>query len=198
LERNTHSIFPNEPKEYRMIDFDKIIPLLHRAKIMAKHGILLVLALGLCSAGVNAQAPKEKSDMHANATSGASLLESIPISRAKRIEVIHMPVDVLTQTNVSPDMLESGYFYKMIIRETGSMNNLLDALKNTRIKTVSRESDLRYGVILFDHEDNRLASIYLDRSGRFGYIDSTLVSFENGIFGASLHKWLNKMFSCFY
>jgi hypothetical protein len=181
-----------------MIRFCKITPLLHRGKIMAKHGILLVLALWLCSAGINAQTPKEKSDMPTNTTTGASLLESISISKAKRIEVIHMPVDVLTRTNVNPDMLETGYFYKMIIRETRSMNNLMDALKNTRIKTASRKSDLRYGVILFDHQDNRLASIYLDKSGKYGYIDSTPVSFKSGIFGSSLHKWLNKMFSCFY
>jgi hypothetical protein len=194
----TDKAVPKLTKEHRMTGFCKITPLLHRGKIMARHGILLVLALWLCSAGINAQTPKENSGVPTNITTGASMLESIPISKAKRIEVIHLSLDVLTPISVNPDRLENGYSYKMTIRETGNMNNLMDALKNTRIKTASRESDLRYGVILFDHQDNRLASIYLDRSGKYGYVDLTPVSFEIGIFGAGLHKWLNKILSCFY
>jgi hypothetical protein len=128
-----------------------------------------------------------------------SLLGNVKMSDIKKIEIIHMPFNLLTRSHVSVDMLENSYYYKITIRNIdGDMAYLEKALQSTKINMSDKESDLRSGVILFDAQGDRIVSIYFDKSGSRGYLNSTPVSFNTNIMKTGLSKWVNKKVSGFY
>jgi hypothetical protein len=54
-------------------------------------------------------------------------------------------------------------------------------------------ADLRWGIIFYGLDDNRVGAIYFDKTGSRGSVESSPVSFNGGIF-----KWLDGNFSdCF-
>jgi len=129
-------------------------------------------------------------------------LEKIRFENVKKMEIIHYPLDILTRIGISPDWLEARYSYKLTIKNEGIpyyLPSLVWALENTEIvKRKEKGGDMRWGVLLFDAEDRRTASIYADKFGSMGYINSIPVDFKgeivDGLSDNRLSWWLMSHF----
>ncbi|HET6216818.1 MAG TPA: hypothetical protein VFE27_07335 [Acidobacteriaceae bacterium] len=111
----------------------------------------------------------------------------------EQVEVLRIPPRVLTRTRVTPAMLERGYHYKLTIRDLRGgayQPDLLAAVAATVVQPAEDMGDLRWGIIFFDTNGQRVASLYFDASGHRGAVDSTPVSFQGGI-----GEWLSTNFS---
>jgi hypothetical protein len=94
----------------------------------------------------------------------------------KKIELIRVPDDVYTRTNVTSETLRTIASYKVIF------NDNLKALFGPLIAQAapvksSRISDLRWGIVFFDSSDNEVGSIWIDKLGTLGFVNKTPVSF---------------------
>jgi hypothetical protein len=117
-----------------------------------------------------------------------------------KIEIIHYPVYILTRISVSPEWLEEDYHYKLTLRDEGIrlyLPGLAQALQDTRIVKGNPEDgrDVRWGILLFDSENRRIASIYMERFGDRGYVDAIPVNFSANETDKGLSWWLKNNFS---
>jgi hypothetical protein len=135
--------------------------------------------------------PSLSDDAPAHLESLAAKLRSIDAVR--RVEILNIPSRILTRTAVTPDILERAYSYKFVIRDlrgSAYASNLTSAVAATTIQQTAEKTDVRWAVIFFDADNRRVASIYLDGSGRRGAVDAKAVLFGHGLAG-----WLNDNFS---
>jgi hypothetical protein len=118
-----------------------------------------------------------------------SLLNSDTISR---VEILRMPDTMMTRVNVSPQALRSSSSYTVIFKQNlkATFGGLLAGIS---AKSESRSPDLRWGVILYDARDHELGTIFVDRSGQYGYVNNGVVEFTTGTFDSSLAKRLHKI-----
>jgi hypothetical protein len=123
----------------------------------------------------------------------AVLVDKLGSNQVQRIEIVQIPPRILTRTRVSPDMLERSFHYKLIIRDIRGgayRSSLLAALKYTSASPSTEMGDLRWGVVFFDQNDQRIESLYFDASGRRGAVDSLPAAFTG-----EMHNWLGDNFS---
>jgi hypothetical protein len=116
----------------------------------------------------------------------------------EKIEIFYCPLDLLTRTRITPKMLEVNYFYKLTIKvKVGSfyLQGLKHALQDTKVEKSDRESDLRWGILLWGPENQRIVSIYLDQFENQGYINSIPVNFTAKESTKGLVQWLKGNFS---
>jgi hypothetical protein len=114
-----------------------------------------------------------------------AIIQSLKAGDVARIEVFGVPPDLLFRSDFAPERLETGWDYKLTIRNLDSTmkpraDALAVALRSAAIQPSRGHSlDVRRGVVLYPKtpEGKRLASLYFDRSGRIGGINSTVVSF---------------------
>lgn len=113
-----------------------------------------------------------------------------------RVEILQIPPNVLTRARITPEMLERQFDYKLIIRDMRGgeyREELAEAVKSTSIEPQSEVPDLRWGMIFYDPNGNRVGAIYFDKWGKNGVVGDIPVSFKGDLF-----KWLNKSFGkCF-
>jgi hypothetical protein len=135
-------------------------------------------------------------------SSAQSILETLATElhdqKVSRVEILEIPPRVLTRTSITPELLETTFHYKLVIREVrGSayQSKLHDALAATEVVEVGERTmpDLRWGIVFYGENEDRLAAAYFDKSGRRGAINNTPVSARGGLF-----DWLNSSFGeCF-
>lgn len=111
-------------------------------------------------------------------------------------EIVHLTSDFETPYRLSPEMIEKGYQYKLIIHsfEGGEyQQGLAEALRNTKVQPKAEMDDLRWGLIFYDSAGTRIGAIYVSKFGNSGVVGNTPVSINGDLF-----KWLRKSFSgCF-
>ena len=117
----------------------------------------------------------------------ARVVEALEQSRIARIEILHMPDELLTRSSVLPEMLDSGYFYKLEVKNVPAVkSSLLKALQKLNLSSSDTIPDLRWAIAFYDSENTRITTIYIDSRGRHGVIDGTNIKM-NG----SLYSWIN-------
>ena len=113
-----------------------------------------------------------------------------------KVEILQIPPDVLTYVAVTPETLEKQFHYKLVIRNITSgayRDEFIKAMKSITVQEESEMPDLRWGIIFYDRNDNRLGAIYFDKWGKRGAVWNIPVFIKGDLF-----RWLNKNFGkCF-
>jgi hypothetical protein len=113
------------------------------------------------------------------------------LDRVQRIEILYIPEWIEIRPAISPERLEQLYQYKLEIREvreSREWQRLSSALRETSVDATSRDYDHRIAVLLFDHDDKRISSIYFDQSGKGGTMNGS-----SGTIKGSLYRWTKSM-----
>jgi len=110
-----------------------------------------------------------------------------------KIEILQIPMEMSTDTQITPDLLERVFRYKLTIRDIRGgayQSEIIDVLKSTVVQPRTKSPDLRWGVIFYNKEGIRVGALYFDRSGNFGAVDNTPV-----FFSGTFYRWLESNFS---
>jgi hypothetical protein len=113
------------------------------------------------------------------------------LDRVQRIEILYFPEWIDVRGGLTPERLEQTYEYKLEIREvreSREWQKLSSALRETSVDVTSRDYDHRIAVLLFDHDDKRLSSIYFDQSGKGGTMNGSSGNIKGG-----LYRWTKSM-----
>ena len=137
---------------------------------------------------VFAQTPSPNST-HADLERLKSLLNEGTLAK---VQVLHMPDSTLTRAAVSQEVLRS---------TANSVVNFKDHLAETfnplfsgvSVKRENHSPDLRWGVLFCDAQDHEIGSVFVDKFGRYGYLNGQTVSFDAGLFGANLATRLHQI-----
>lgn len=146
----------------------------------------IVISLSACgqNAPNSSNLAQRRIDMISNALSEGQV---------KKIEILQIPARVLTRASVSQEMLESQYFNKVTIRDvanTAYKQHLIDSFKSLQVRQHNEMADLRWAVIFYSPQEQRLGAVYFNPSGRAGAVDGMTVSFQGDFF-----HWLDGTFS---
>jgi hypothetical protein len=157
---------------------------------------ILVYILFLISlSAVCAQGNQIKSNSQAQSQVDA-LIAKLANGKIVRVEVLQIPPDVLTRVGITPEALERSFFYKFTIRDMRGgrySEGMLKAMESVMVQEQTDMPDLRWGVIFYDIDDNRVGAIYFNKWGSGGAVGDVPVSFKGDLF-----KWLKRNFSkCF-
>lgn len=116
--------------------------------------------------------------------------------RVGRIEILQIPPRILTRARITADMLEKQYHNKLIIRDINSnsyRDKLISSFKTVSVSPRDETPDLRWAVIFYSQEGDRLGAVYFDKAGQYGAVNSLGASFKGDFF-----NWLAGRFSnCF-
>jgi hypothetical protein len=128
-----------------------------------------------------------------NQPQGMDTIRTLISSRAvSKIRVLHVPDSTLTTVSVSPSTLRSlAHIDKTFsdrIEETFD-----PVLSGVSAKNVGHKADLRWGVFLYDAQNQEIGSFFVDKFGQYGYVNDQPVSFETGTFARNLAKRLHKI-----
>jgi hypothetical protein len=124
----------------------------------------------------------------------ANLATEVENGRVRSMDIVVIPADIMRNSAVSPQELQSQYSYKVSIPRLDSSRltkSLISALRKTKVARTNRKTDLRWGV-LFTFDKGQVQAIYLDGFGQFGEIDGMPVSFGEG----GLSEWLKTFSLC--
>ena len=109
-----------------------------------------------------------------------------------KVTVLHVHDSMLTRVAVSKDALHSiatssQDFSDEIAEKFDSL------LSGVSVKTDNHTPDLRWGVFFYDPQGHEIGSLFVDKFGRYGYLDDQTVSFETNTFPRNLAKRLHKI-----
>jgi hypothetical protein len=105
----------------------------------------------------------------------------------RRVEVLRLPDEVMTRTNVTPEALRSIASYKVIFNE-GFESTFGSLLSETSFTTSTQRSDLRWGVLFYDASGQEVGSLFVDKFGEKGYLNKQAV-----LFGSNLARRLRQI-----
>ena len=117
-------------------------------------------------------------------------------NRIGRVEILQIPPRILTRARISVEMLEKQYHNKLIIRDINSnsfRDKLISSFKTVSVSPRDEVPDLRWAVVFYSQEGDRVGAVYFDKSGQSGAVNSLGASFKGDFF-----SWLTGTFSnCF-
>jgi hypothetical protein len=105
------------------------------------------------------------------------------------IVVLHMSDDVLTRIAVTPDLKRKWAEVKVTLDDTQKVK-LQSMIHDTSAKPSAEKSDLRWGILFYDPLGNETGSIFVNRFGKTGYINSQAVTFSQNLRGP-LHQLIH-------
>jgi len=111
-----------------------------------------------------------------------------------QIEILHIPAWVETPIRLAPEGLQKEFDYRLTIRSIPHgpfEKGLVEALKTFKAQPASQGTDLRWGIVFFDNDMQRIGAIYFGRVGSRGVIGNTDMSCNSTLF-----DWLVSNFSC--
>ena len=95
--------------------------------------------------------------------------------KISQIEILHVPTNLLTRTQVTMSWLTNNYRFKLTIADTRSQigSRLADVLKKTDVQSVARNGVLRWGIRLIGEGlKSEILSIYADGACAVGLINT--------------------------
>lgn len=108
------------------------------------------------------------------------------------VQVLHMPDSALTRVAVSQETLRSiassNTKFSDHIAET--FNPLFSGVS---VKKENHTSDLRWGVLFCDAQHHEIGSLFVDKFGRYGYLNGRSVSFDTPLLRANIARRLHKI-----
>jgi hypothetical protein len=163
-------------------------------KHVALASLLVLLASAACSKSESVKSTMEDSSSAQDRLNELALL--LINGEVRRIEILHTPTNILTRTRLTPDIFEQQYYYKLTIQHASgfrSKNDLVTAIRTTSATPTATPGDVRWGVIFYSAAGERLGAIYLDGSGKLGYVNEVSVSLSKELF-----RWLDSTLpACF-
>jgi hypothetical protein len=149
-----------------------------------------ISVLFICAAACNTSA-EPLDDARATLS---DLVVKLERSEIDRVDILAIAPYTFTRIQITPQGLESGYDYRFTIRMLrggGFEQEVKRATMSLSVKTALTEPpDLRWGVIFYDLNGNRVAAVYFDRNGKSGVVGETPASF-----GGEFFDWLDQTFS---
>jgi hypothetical protein len=109
-----------------------------------------------------------------------------------KVKVLHVPDSTLTRMAVSQEALRS--IASSVLDFTDHITEKFNPLlSDVSVKRENHTPDLRWGVVFYDAQDHEIGSVFVDKFGRYGYLNGQTVSFDTGFFAANLAKRLHKI-----
>jgi hypothetical protein len=109
-----------------------------------------------------------------------------------KVKVLHMPDSTLTRVAVTQEALRS--IASSAVDFSDHIAEKFDPLlSGVSVKGESHPADLRWGVLLYDAQDHEIGAVFVDKFGRYGYLDGETVSFETASLTRNLAKRLHKI-----
>ena len=147
--------------------------------------LILFLFIPVCAFGQSAS----QNGTEAGMETLKSLLKG---STVAKVQVLHMLDSALTRVAVTPQALRS------LASDTKTFDPNLRAtfypmLTGISAKRENHSPDLRWGVLFYDAQGHEMASVFVDKFGRYGYLNGETVSFDAGMLGTNLAKRLHKI-----
>jgi len=135
--------------------------------------LILLLQFSLCTFGQSVPQNGAEAGMETLRT----LLRGGTIAK---VQVLHLP-----DSAVTPGTLRS------IASDTKTFSVNIGAtfdpsLSGIAAKLENHPSDLRWGVLFYDAQGQEVASVFVDKFGRYGYLNGQTVSFNAGALGTDL------------
>ena len=125
-----------------------------------------------------------------------ALADRIATSNVVKMDVLEIPAEVATRTQVTPDLLERAFDFRLTVADIRGWSDrpaLIVALRSLKAEPSSGSADLRWAVIFSDPEGRRVDAIYFDGDGKNGMLGTDSVSFKGDFFA-----WLTRRFlPCF-
>jgi hypothetical protein len=160
-----------------------------------KRKVLVCILLFLVPISVYAEESQMKGNNHAQSQVD-SLATKLAGGEIGRTEILQIPPRVLTRTRITPEMLEKQFHYKFTIRDVRGglyQNKLVEVVKSVAVEPQPDTADLRWGVIFYGLDGERVNGIYFDKKGGNGAVGNAPCSIRGDLF-----KWLDENFSkCF-
>jgi len=124
-----------------------------------------------------------------------ALTQRLSDNEIARIDFLKVPQRAAVKTRLTPELLESSFYYKLEfhdIRQSAYKTEFLRAAKSVSAVPESGTPDLRSALIFYDASDTRVAAIYFDRSGSRGIVNGLPV-----VIHGKLYRWLDDNFGDF-
>lgn len=115
----------------------------------------------------------------------ARIYEKLVNGEIGQIEIVHIPAEVLTRSRVTPEVLEQTFHDKLTIRWIRGRvfeKGLTEAIKTLKVQPTPQGTDLRWGIIFFGRDNQRVGAIYFGGVGGRGVIGNTNMSCNNSLF----------------
>ena len=147
-----------------------------------------MLAAGLCLAGCSSQPRRSESSTSRDRLQ--SLAFSLQAGSITRIEVFHVPVRVETPVALSAGDLERTFDYRLTLQTSPSPHatkTLVSALRDSRVYESNDKPDVRFGVIFYGPNANRVGSIYLGGDCKRGQVDQISIEYVGGLCSWATH-----------
>jgi hypothetical protein len=94
------------------------------------------------------------------------------------VRMLHLHDSTMTRVNVTRDALLSMASYDVKWRDHIS-ETFAPFFSGMLVKQENHTPDLRWGILFYDSQNHEIASVYVDKFGRYGYVDGQTVSFRN-------------------
>lgn len=124
------------------------------------------------------------------------LKEEGAAGKIARLEVLYLPARILTRTQTSPQMLEKNYHYRLVITNTSvaqTLDSFVNALEKTKMTQRKDRADFRWACLIYDKNDVRILSIFLD-----GECTKAAIGDLSVILDGPLNNWFKANFlNCF-
>lgn len=146
-----------------------------------------LLTIMLVSSGLFAQGnPRKSSD---NQVTTKALIESGAVAR---VLIFHVPDSTMTRVALTPQallsMAGSGYEITTDIKE-----RLKPVFAGMTFQKENRIPDLRWGLLFYDVNNREIGSVFVDKFGRYGYVNKVAGLFQSDHPGSNLAKELHKL-----
>jgi hypothetical protein len=114
-----------------------------------------------------------------------TLVHDVANRKVGKVELLNIPEDMESFARITQDQLERAYRNKLIIRDIRDNRKLQDflvALKSVRVTSRLDLPDLRWGIIIYSVEDERLGSLYIGIGGHNGAINDVPVDIDGRLY----------------
>ncbi len=103
----------------------------------------------------------------------------------ERVEILYFPERVLTRAAFTPERLEQLYQYKIEIKDFTACTerqHFIAIVRSGSALPSYGSHDVRTAVLLYGKNGKRVLSVYFDRSGKNGFVNSESVSIDQGVY----------------
>jgi hypothetical protein len=141
-----------------------------------------------------ASASENQTNQTAANSSGKEILLRIDrtvLAKTQTILILHTPTYRSYALEFSPKRLDDEAPFKLAIstpQEQEIGRELFSQISDIGMRPLQGEPAMRWGFIFLDEKGNRVLSVYVDKSGRRGFVNEGFVEFQ----GDSLFKWAEK------
>ncbi|HEX4386361.1 MAG TPA: hypothetical protein VH083_25575 [Myxococcales bacterium] len=99
------------------------------------------------------------------------------IAKIAKVVVFRIPDEVMFSVAATPSYMRLNSDYTVVFK-LGKIRLFEALLSGVTAGEEKEESDMRWGVLIIGEHDKELGSLFVDATGRFGYVNDRRVSFQ--------------------